>query len=104
MKHYAKPKTIIEGSLAPKERVIDIPVSDINIDRLMEDGLLALYREMKNLLLLSTNGKLAPNDAKDLRDHVKLLFELKDRENDSLKGLTDDELEAQARAVLGDQD
>lgn len=67
-------------------------ISDISIDRLLDDGLLALQREMKNLLRLSANGKLEGPDARDLRDTVKLLFELKDRENALLKGMTDEQL------------
>lgn len=70
------------------------PVSDISVARLMDDCLLALYREVRNLLTLSAKGKLDPNNARDLRDHLKLLFELKDRENESLKGLTDEQLKA----------
>lgn len=68
------------------------PVSDISVQRLIDDSLLALYREVKNLLTLSAKGKLDPSCARDLRDHLKLLFELKDRENESLRHITDDEL------------
>ena len=100
MKHFAKPNTKVEGFLAPKAKVEDIPISDISVARLIDDGLLALYREIKNILNLSAHGKLAANDAKDLRDHLKLLFELKDRENESLRGLTDEQLEAQVKDVL----
>lgn len=68
------------------------PVSDISVQRLIDDSLLALYREVKNLLTLSAKGKLDPSCARDLRDHLKLLFELKDREKDSLQNITDDQL------------
>lgn len=70
-----------------------IDVSDISIQRLIDDGLLILYREMHNLKLKSVQGKLGASDARDVRDHLKLLFELKNRENDLLRGLTDEELE-----------
>lgn len=83
--------------LAP---VLDIPVSDISVARLIDDGLLVLYREIKNLMIRSTKGKLEANDAKDLRDHLKLLFELKDRENESLRSMTDDQLKEAAKKAL----
>ena len=67
-------------------------VSDISVQRLIDDSLLALSREVKNLLVLSAKGKLLPMDARDLRDHLKLLFELKDREDDSLRGISDEQL------------
>jgi hypothetical protein len=76
-----------------KAAVQDIPTQDISIDRLMGDGLLGIYREVKNLLSLSARGKLSPSDAKDLRDIVKLLFELKDREKALLKDLSLEDLE-----------
>lgn len=67
-------------------------VGDISVQRLIDDSLLALSREVKNLLVMSAKGKLGAAEARDLRDHLKLLFELKDREDDQLSGLSDDEL------------
>lgn len=84
----------------PKVIVPDPAIADISVDRLIDDGLLVLYREIHQLKLLSAKGKLEPNDARDLRDHIKLLFDLKKREEDSLAGVTDDEIAEQAKAVL----
>lgn len=70
------------------------------MQRLIDDCLLVLHREVKNLVALSVRGKLEPNDARDLRDHLKLLFELKAREDDSLQGMSDEELEQHAKEVL----
>lgn len=89
MKHYPKVKTLLEQ---PETKTPEILVSDISIQRLIDDSLLALYREVKNLLMLSAKGKLSSNDSRDLRDHLKLLFELKDREAASLAKLSDEEL------------
>jgi hypothetical protein len=75
-------------------------LSDISVARLIDDGLLALYREVKNLLALSARGKLDAASSRDLRDTIKLLFELKDRENESLRNLTDDELKVQAMKAI----
>lgn len=101
MKRIAKPQqaTSLTGIIA---RNIEVPLAkDISIDRLIEDGLVTLHREMKNILILSANGKLEAADAKDLRDHLKLLFELKDQENKLLKDITDEELEIEVRKRLG---
>lgn len=87
-KHLAKKLEQERGPI-----VADKPLSEISIDGLLGDGLLGLYREMRNLLFLSSKGKLSPADAKDLRDTVKLIFELKDREKELLEGLSTEELE-----------
>lgn len=80
----------------------ETPLSDISVDRLLDTGLVILMREMKNLMSLSSNGKLEANDARDLRDTVKLLFELKEREAKSLSSLSDEELASRAKAALDD--
>lgn len=94
MRHYPKIKTQQRAIDAAQDEVV---VSDISIARLIEDGLLVLFREIKNLKALSVNGKLPPNDARDLRDHLKLLFELKDREKGLLDTMSDEELEKLAK-------
>jgi len=96
-KRYSNP-TDLSGIVA--REITPPPISDISVQRLIDDCLLILYREVKNLMTLSTRGKLEPNDARDLRDHLKLLFELKAREGQSLQGLTDEQIEEQARAAL----
>lgn len=96
-KRYNEP-TDLSGIVA--REITPPPISDISVARLIDDGLIVLYREIKNLLALSSKGKLDPNDAKDLRDHLKLLFELKDREKESLGGMTDEQLEAKVIEVL----
>ncbi len=97
MKRIIKPNQLTP---LPKSEVSDIPISDISIARLIDDSLLVLYREIKQLLMLSARGKLEANDAKDLRDHLKLLFELKDREGESLRGLTDEQLQAKVQEAM----
>lgn len=73
---------------------------DVSVGRLIDDSLVALHREVKNILIMSAKGKLDPATARDLRDHLKLLFELKDRENQSLRDVSDDDLAAAAQAAL----
>lgn len=99
MKFVAKPKQTSVPKAAPPTEDTP-PVSDISVARLIDNGLLALYREMRNLLLLSSKGKLDAASSRDLRDTIKLLFELKDRENESLRGLTDEELQQKINETL----
>lgn len=97
-----KKKYIVKTMPAPQEKpeVKDIPISEISVQRLIDDGLLILYRETRHLLTASARGKLDAPSARDLRDNLKLLFELKDREGESLKGLTDEEMKALAEAAI----
>lgn len=97
MKYIAKPPTVV--TVKP-DQIAEDPVSDISVARLIDDGLLALYREMRNLLILSSHGKLDAASSRDLRDTIKLLFELKERENESLQGLTDEELKEKVKQAL----
>jgi hypothetical protein len=77
-------------------------VKDISIQRLIDDSLLILFREIRNLTILSVRGKLESTEARDLRDHLKLLFELKDREQETLKNLTDEELNKRLGSLEND--
>jgi hypothetical protein len=97
----SKKNEVIEIPLTPIEVP---PISEISVARLIDDALLVLYREIKNLVARSVNGKLEANDARDLRDHLKLLFELKDRERESLRGLTDEQLKERAKAILTEKE
>lgn len=92
MKRFSKPMT----DLSPlKALPVEVPiVSEISIQRLIDDCLGILYREVRNLSTLSARGKLEAPDARDLRDHLKLLFELKTREDATLSGLTDEQIQA----------
>jgi len=78
---------------------IDPIISDISVDRLIGDCLLALHREVKNILRLGIDNKLDKEDARDLRDTLKALFEIKDREKDFLKALTDEQVQAIMKAL-----
>lgn len=103
MKRYAKPMTDIKSAVESTEMTPPPPMSEISIARLIDDGLVALHREMKNLLTMSAKGKLDSANAKDLRDHMKLLFELNSRENESLRGISDEELKEQAKVALSEE-
>ncbi len=89
MKRIVHPPSFAKTEKGPEAPVI----SDISVDSLISDALLALYREIKNLLMASARGKLEAADAKDLRDHTKMLFEIKDRENRDLSSLSQEDVE-----------
>lgn len=82
------------NTVLPKKEIDIPPLGEISVQRLIDDGLAILYREIKNLMILSAKGKLDAPSARDLRDHLKLLFELKAREEAALKGMTDEELQS----------
>jgi hypothetical protein len=88
MKHYPK----IKNQQREMESEPDILVSDISIIKLIDDCSTAMYREVKNLLIASTKGKLGANDSRDLREYLKLLFELREQEKGLLKGFTEEQL------------
>lgn len=79
-------------------------ITDTSVDALLDGGLLALSREMKNLLIASAKGKLDSASARDLRDSIKLLFELKERESKNAGQLDDEQLKEQAKAILNGSD
>jgi hypothetical protein len=77
----------------PSEMAPPPSISEVSIDGLISDCLTALYREVKNIMVLSSKGKLDPATARDLRDHLKVLFEIRDRESSLLRGLTSDQIQ-----------
>jgi hypothetical protein len=80
----------------------EVLTSSLSVQRLIDDCLLVLSREIRNLMIASVQGKLEASEARDLRDHCKLLFEIKKIEQDSLRNLTDDELKEAAKEALED--
>lgn len=88
-------------SSIPKAPDTPEPIAhDISIQRLLDDCLLVLDREVRNLKIMSARGKLEASDARDLRDHCKLLFELRDLESNTLRNLTDEQLAEKAKEAL----
>lgn len=86
--------------LNAKDPDINPPVGDISVQRLIDGCLLSLYREVRNLEMMSASGKLDAASARDLRDHLKVLFELQAREGATLKGMTDEQLKELASKIL----
>lgn len=70
----------------------DPKISDISLDELLGKSLLILYREIRSLTEESTKGKLCKDSAQSLRDYIKLMNELKDKEKELLENLTNEQL------------
>jgi hypothetical protein len=63
-----------------------------DISTLLDKASIVLQREIQNLLIESSGGKLQPASAKSLVDYLKLLHTLKAEQADALEGMTDEEL------------
>lgn len=70
----------------------DPKVSDISLDDLIGKHLLIIYRDTRQLLIESVTGKLSKESSQCLRDNLKLLLELKDREKDIFEDIPEEEL------------
>ncbi len=91
MRRYTHPDQLKEA----EPKVVQPPdpkLTDISLDELLSKSILILYREIRSLLLESSTGKLCKDSAQSLRDYIKLLNELKEREKDVLESLSDEQL------------
>jgi hypothetical protein len=91
-KRYIHPDQLKEKEPV-KVQAPDPAIIDISLDDLLGKSLLILYREIRNLLIESSGGKLDKDSSQNLRDYIKLLNELKTKEKDVLNTLSDEELE-----------
>jgi hypothetical protein len=81
----------------PKEAVKDDSSEAFDVEQLLNRGGIILRREVQNLLMESSAGKLSPTSARDLVAYVKLLSELKAEQSKEISNLTDEELSALAK-------
>lgn len=89
MKRYpVKQNTIIP----PPSEVTDDLAGSFDLEELLDKGGEILRREIANLLMESSRGKLNAASARDLVAYVKLLYELKSEMKDELENLPDDKL------------
>lgn len=72
--------------------------TDVSIDLLLNRGLLAIERTMKFIVTKSCTGGLERNDVMNLKDLMVLLQDLKEKEDDILEKMSDEELEKIANA------
>lgn len=90
MKRYIDPKKIAQPAPEVQE---ELPASSFDVEKLLAQGGEILNREVKNLLMESSRGKLNAASARDLCNYIKLLSELKKEQQEALKELSDEEIE-----------
>lgn len=91
MKRFPKPQ---QSSLPQPDNATPEPVaSEFDIVGLLADGGEILRREVKNLLMESSRGKLGATSAKDLVSYLKLLHDLKLDQEKALSSMSDEELD-----------
>lgn len=76
---------------------VEAPASAGSIDAFDVEDLLSkakevIRRDVTNLMIESSKGKLSPTSSKSIIDYVKALNELKEQELSILNELTDEEL------------
>lgn len=96
MRRIAKPNTTIPTT-EPASIDSEVP-ADFDVEKLLAQGGAILTREIKNLMIASSRGKLEPNEARDLVSYLKLLTELKAAEEATNENLTTEELEQIAKS------
>lgn len=77
--------------------VPNFDVLSVSIDELTAKTIEILRREVQNLLIESSGGKLAEKSSTALVAYIKLLGELKKKEKDLLEDLEDEFLEKIAK-------
>lgn len=71
-----------------------------DVDALLDKSGQILAREIRNIMIESSRGKLGPASARDLVAYLKLLNELKMEQAASLSKMTDEELSRLASEKL----
>ena len=78
---------------APVKATPDFGISaSTDVAALLDKASSILSREIANLMMESSGGKLSPTSSKSLVDYIKLLHSLKEEQIESLSELTDAEL------------
>lgn len=78
--------------LAPATEPVEGPSSPLEIEAELDRCGEILKREIKNLMSLSSRGKLDAGASRDLVAYIKLLHDLKLDQQDRVSGMTDEEL------------
>lgn len=95
MKRYATKTTQSIPQQTPVDNPPTLPgqnSNNLSISDLLDKANTILQREIQNLLIASSGGKLDASNARDLCNYIKLLNELKEAQNDTLKNLSEDDL------------
>lgn len=70
----------------------DLNIHDVELEDLTRKTREILRREVTNLMVESTGKKLSPTSSQSLVSYIKLLGELKDKEDEELRRLGNDHL------------
>lgn len=90
MKRYVtKPTTQISQ---PTVDITDDIAVSFDLEDLLDKGGEILRREIANLLMESSRGKLNSASARDLVSYIQLLSKLKSEKQDELENMSDDKL------------
>lgn len=92
MKRYATKTTQSIPQQSPGENPPTPQGQNLSIGELLEKANTILQREIQNLLIASSGGKLDASSSRDLCNYIKLLNELKQSQDDTLKNLSDEDL------------
>lgn len=94
MKRYiTKPQLSPTAPVKTVNADMDVGAS-LDIQQLLDKAGIVLQREIQNLLIESSGGKLQPASAKSLVDYLKLLHSLKADQAEALEGMTDEQLQS----------
>lgn len=92
MKRIAKPNTVLPSNTPAEQPIDSEALADFDVEKLLAQGGAILTREIRNLMIASSRGKLDAAESRDLVSYLKLLSELKAAEEARLENMTDDEL------------
>lgn len=67
--------------------------SDLSIDKLLKDGLLAISRAMRIINMQISTGEIPKGCIENLRDCMTMLQQLKKKEDEILEDMSDEDLE-----------
>jgi hypothetical protein len=79
--------------IPPPDVDMEVHAGPFDIDELLNKGGEILRREVSNLLMESSRGKLSSASARDIVSYIKLLSEIKESQKGDLENLTDEQLE-----------
>ena len=104
-KLYAPPQNATKDALgayikeAPVPQPEPLPSTPDSIDALLERQMLALDRVTRQLVIAASTGVMTKDEIQSLSTVMKLTIELKERENELLDGLTEEQVQAALKAI-----
>lgn len=82
----------------------DSVLGSFDVVEQLDKARLILQREIRNLAVTSSRGKLSPTEARDLVAYIKLLSELETAEKEALSSMKDEDLKKLASEKLNKPD